>query len=349
MKATAVPENDEHAAQLPQFIDIQNYQSIIDYSSSINDAVRDFVYAEKALFVRNGCISAYVTLCTPHYYFGLIGLVRSLRMVSSLPLICLIDSEFDASAIDGENVFFIKVPRLISSKYNPGRKEFSEVLTKLWIFGITSLDKIVFLDCDVCILKNVDDLFDFQGPAFAPDYVDHLHTQRFNSGVCVIEPCTDEFRRLVGFSRNAASYDGGDQGILNNYFCGNHNWLPQIYNTLKHAVYYQGNATIDIADIRIIHYIVKKPWEIKYRESCDTFLVPVEDEWTRRLSKNDLLTLIRHWRKEIFILYEREKLQSGESRRREVKRQRQTIWIVILLLFINVAAIGPAVLYLALR
>lgn len=106
------------------------------------------------------------------------------------------------------------------------------------------------------------------------------------------------------YARDGYSYDGGDQGLLNGFFEGKHRWLPTRYNVLRHHAYYAGNVSLNKDDIAIIHYIKKKPWEIKYRESCDAFLVELEDVWTGNLTKDDLLKLIRHWRRDVFIHYE---------------------------------------------
>jgi hypothetical protein len=65
---------------------------------------------------------------------------------------------------------------------------------------------------------------------------------------------------------------------------------------------------------------VKKPWEIKYREACDSFLIELESKWTETLTRKDLLKLIAHWRKEIFVVYEREMLQSDRRRLRGLNR-----------------------------
>ena len=254
---------------------------------------------------RQDSVRAYVTLCTPSYFFGLIGLSRSLRNHSSVPLICLVDSDFKFDdLLDLDNVYFVRIPRLINSQYQPWRQEFSNVMSKLWVFGLTAFDKLVFLDSDVCIVSSVDELFECPSPSFAPDYVDHLHIQRFNSGIFVISPQASQFQSLLKFSNTAHSYDGGDQGILNHFFSGSHRWLPRRYNVLRHHLYYEANVTIKPEDVAIIHYAVKKPWEIKYREGCDAFLIELEEKWTKNLTKDDLLKLISHWRKDVFIHYD---------------------------------------------
>jgi glycogenin glucosyltransferase len=301
------------------FLDLGAMDQIIANIGLIDQQIKSLIDEMPGHFLHNGKQVAFVTLCTPSYYFGLIGLVRSLRRYSKIPLICLVDCdyEYDRSTLD--NVFFVRVPRLKNNHYNPNRKEFCSVFSKLWAFGLSRFHQIVFLDSDVCILSPIDHLFSVKTPAFAPDYVDHRHTHRFNSGVFAISPADSEFRDLIAFAKTAESYDGGDQGVLNNFYAGRHHWLPSTYNTLKHQAHYAEGVTLQEKDIAIIHYIVKKPWEIKYREIADTFLIELESKWTENLTKQELLQLIKHWRREVFFLYER----SGLENKKKLKLQRK--------------------------
>ena len=62
---------------------------------------------------------------------------------------------------------------------------FAQVFTKLRAWELEEFDRIVLLDADTLVLKNVDDLFLRPGFAAAPDF---FLPDRFNSGVMVIEP-----------------------------------------------------------------------------------------------------------------------------------------------------------------
>jgi hypothetical protein len=143
---------------------------------------------------------------------------------------------------------------------------FAATFTKLRAWDLVEYDKVVLLDADTIVLKNVDDLFDRPSFAAAPDF---LMPDRFNSGVMVIEPSRGTFERMMKALAAAPSYDGGDQGFLNSFIPG---WyampvahrLPAGYN-LFHFIYQflHGHAHLreDLErEARIVHYAVQKPW-----------------------------------------------------------------------------------------
>ncbi|MBR6253134.1 MAG: hypothetical protein IKR04_04800 [Clostridia bacterium] len=98
--------------------------------------------------------------------------------------------------------------------------------TKLHIFNQTQFDKIVFLDADIMVLKNLDHLFNcphmtscLDGEYFNiwPGW-DH-----FNSGCIVIEPSNELYNKILDFANsltedNIPEYIIADQEILNLYF-----------------------------------------------------------------------------------------------------------------------------------
>jgi alpha-N-acetylglucosamine transferase len=70
---------------------------------------------------------------------------------------------------------------------------------------MTQYDKLVFLDSDIMILKNLDHLFECEHMTSALDgeyfnlWPDDPH---FNSGILVIEPNEDEYNRLIDYINN---------------------------------------------------------------------------------------------------------------------------------------------------
>jgi glycogenin glucosyltransferase len=89
----------------------------------------------------------------------------------------------------------------------------------------------------------------------------------FNSGVFVFKPSADTYGKLIKFADEVGSFDGGDQGLLNQYFS---NWstsdsskrLPFLYNTASTATYSYLPAFKHFnKDVKIIHFIGEtKPW-----------------------------------------------------------------------------------------
>jgi alpha-N-acetylglucosamine transferase len=146
---------------------------------------------------------------------------------------------------------------------------FANVFTKLRVWELQDYDRVVLLDADTLVLQNVDDLFLRSPFAAAPDF---FLPDRFNSGVMVIEPSHFTFERMMTSLSSAGSYDGGDQGFLNEFFP---DWyampvehrLPVGYN-MAHFIYQflRGHPSLRSVlerDVKIVHYMVQKPWQAK--------------------------------------------------------------------------------------
>lgn len=144
---------------------------------------------------------------------------------------------------------------------------FSAAYTKLRAWQLTDFDKVVLLDADTIVMKNVDDLFERPELAAAPDF---FLPDRFNSGVMVLDPSEPTFDRMIHALGQQPSYDGGDQGFLNLFFEG---WyassiehrLPTGYN-IAHFIYQFMHSHASAwktlqHEIKIVHYLVQKPWK----------------------------------------------------------------------------------------
>lgn len=143
---------------------------------------------------------------------------------------------------------------------------FARTFTKLRAFGLEGFDKVVLLDGDTLALRNIDDLFERPSIAAAPDF---FLPDRFNSGVLVIEPSRALFTALSARLTEIGSYDGGDQGFLNDYFS---DWyaspvghrLPAGYN-LHHFVFqflisHPSLRARVLSEVKIVHFTLQKPW-----------------------------------------------------------------------------------------
>lgn len=148
-------------------------------------------------------------------------------------------------------------------------ERFRNVYTKLRAWELVDLEKVVLLDADLITLQNIDDLFDRPALAAAPDF---FLPDRFNSGLVVLEPSKETFRRMLEALWETPSYDGGDQGFLNNFFS---DWyamdvshrLPAGYNLQSFIFQFlRGHESLEQAlqrEAKVIHYSVQKPWQAK--------------------------------------------------------------------------------------
>ena len=217
--------------------------------------------------------NAWVTLATNDgYAIGALVLAHSLRQSGTRARIHILYTEgvsqqlqeelrrtFDDSSVvnvldsnDSENLALI------------GRPDLGVTFTKLHCWRLVQYSKCVFLDADTLVLQNSDELF--QRPEFSaapdigwPDF--------FNSGVFVFVPSLDTYRSILQFALQHGSFDGGDQGLLNQYYS---NWreldanhrLPFIYNVTSGAIYSYAAALKKLgSSIKIVHFLGSvKPW-----------------------------------------------------------------------------------------
>jgi glycogenin glucosyltransferase len=148
-----------------------------------------------------------------------------------------------------------------SNLYLMGRPDLAFAFTKIALWRQTQFRKIVYLDADVVALRALDELFDIEAPfAAAPDIG---WPDAFNSGVMVISPNMGEFWALQTMAATGDSFDGADQGLLNQYF-ENRPWqrLKFTYNCTPNAEYqWEPAYRYYKRDIAAVHFIGKnKPW-----------------------------------------------------------------------------------------
>ena len=156
--------------------------------------------------------------------------------------------------------------------------------SKLHLWNMTEYSKIVFLDADVMLLRNVDELFEQPELSAVPDLAGVV-----NTGVIVAEPNAATFSEMVQLYFRAPSYNHGDQGFINWYF-GEHlngklNTLPAEYNVVSR---YQEYSIWDNlkANAKIMHFTSEtKPW---------TFYYTPHPHWQRNMDGQLFYIWLRH-------------------------------------------------------
>uniref|UniRef100_A0A1B0GCA5 glycogenin glucosyltransferase n=1 Tax=Glossina morsitans morsitans TaxID=37546 RepID=A0A1B0GCA5_GLOMM len=158
------------------------------------------------------------------------------------------------------------------------RPELGVTFTKLHCWRLVQFEKCVFLDSDALVLKNCDELFEREELSAAPDV---SWPDCFNSGVFVYRPSLETFDKLTKFAVEYGSFDGGDQGLLNQYFADwayvdIHKHLPFVYNVTAYASYCYLPAFKHFKDkIKILHFAGKmKPWLMHYNAQNKAPSVP---------------------------------------------------------------------------
>ncbi|KAH6794614.1 plant glycogenin-like starch initiation protein 1 [Perilla frutescens var. hirtella] len=85
--------------------------------------------------------------------------------------------------------------------------------SKFRLSQLLDYDKIIFIDADLLILRNIDFLFGMPEISATKN-----NGTLFNSGVMLIEPSNCTFQLLMDHINEIESYNGGDQGYLNEIF-----------------------------------------------------------------------------------------------------------------------------------
>ncbi|KAI4301799.1 hypothetical protein L6164_035043 [Bauhinia variegata] len=204
---------------------------------------------------------AYVTVLhsSETYVCGAIALAQSIRQTNSTKdLLLLADNSIGPKSIKALKAAGWKIKRIqrILNPYAQKHAYNKWNYTKLRIWQLTRYDKVVFIDADLIILKNIDHLFFYPQLSAAPN-----DNTLFNSGLMVIEPSMCMFEDLMVKAFKVKSYNGGDQGLLNEIFA----WWHRMPSRLNYLKIFQRPEIVDQhenmpRELYGIHYLGLKPW-----------------------------------------------------------------------------------------
>lgn len=222
---------------------------------------------------------AYVTLLgTDDYVIGTLCLEVSLKRVGSkYPLLVLCSNNISKATIDLLKKRGISCKTLTHNvsvgKINTGAFErWNYTFDKLQVFGLNEYEKVIFLDSDMYVVKNMDHLFEKPHmSAVYADVWDKTAAEGLNSGLMVLEPSNEEYEGLVGLlysDRFAGSTMFGDQDVIRAYYS---DWmqkaecrLPVGYNLYYPFIneYLRQSKADDIFNIHFVYD--KKPWQFSF-------------------------------------------------------------------------------------
>ncbi|MET3806022.1 alpha-N-acetylglucosamine transferase [Nakamurella sp. UYEF19] len=267
-------------------------------------------------------MKAWATLLTqPNYLVGVRTLRASLeKSGSTYPLVVLVTDAIDSDSrreLEDDGCLLHDVEPLrpgsnLENHYANAR--FAEVWTKLAAWQLTDFDRVVFLDADMLVTQNMDELFSLDladrgiaachacrcnpnriasyPASWKPENCFYTHCRGLehttepgvvddylNGGFLVLTPdrevYTDMIRTLADLD-DLSRYPFAEQDFLNEYYSGRWLPVPYIYNALK-TLPFQHPSLWNIAEVKNIHYIIDKPWE-KALDPDDRYY-PVNKLW----------------------------------------------------------------------
>ena len=144
---------------------------------------------------------AYTTiLSTDSYLPGVLSLFESIRRTNTKisDFVVIINQEIKKETINRlkESRIIVKImpkieaPQEIKSK-NKLFPHWNNTFDKFNIFNLTEYDKVVYLDSDIYVSENIDELFEkpnMSAVIAGKSYPFNKHWNELNSGVMVIEP-----------------------------------------------------------------------------------------------------------------------------------------------------------------
>ncbi|KAK6509598.1 glycogenin glucosyltransferase, variant 2 [Arthrobotrys musiformis] len=207
-------------------------------------------------------------LLTDGYLPGAQVLAHSLRDGGATrKLAILVTQEFlsEATIKELKRVYdyIIPVDRITNKSHSNllmmDRLDLSSAFTKIHLWRMTQFEKIVYIDADVVALRAPEELFESKERfSAAPDIG---WPDCFNSGVMVLKPDMGTYHGLLNLANRGISFDGADQGLLNEYF-RNWNRLSFVYNVTPSGHYQYAPAYNHYrSNVTMAHFIgSNKPW-----------------------------------------------------------------------------------------
>ena len=247
---------------------------------------------------------AYATLvANADYAIGALALARSLRAVGSAwPLVVLAtEAAGDLAALESEGCDIRRVePPPLSPAFRErharaalhrrapfakgGKPDFHDPLgnfCKLAVWRLGEYRRVVFLDADALVVRNIDKLFGYPEFSAAPNLYQTLaDMHRLNSGVFVAAPSPATYESMLRrLDAPGAFWRRTDQTFLENYFPDWHG-LPYTYNALQY-LYFNLPGLWRWSSIKVVHYQYEKPWQPGHPKADK--LGPLIDLWKRVL------------------------------------------------------------------
>lgn len=259
-------------------------------------------------------------LSTDNYLDGILVINENLKRVKAkYPLVCLINENITIESKKILEEFEIEYKLIKNIKYanhNDTNSYWKYTFDKINVFSLTDYEKVIYLDADLLLLDNIDDLFEKDCPALPKDQP--FNDDGYNSGLMVIEPNITDYEAMknmaIEFDKQGRKIS--DQNIINEYF-EKINALPYGYNMVRMILWPQTdvynvmtkkyesrhnvkNYLLDIENCnKVIHYIgglkpfmVQKPYNDAYYYLYSYYYHNVEKQKIKNKMEKSKISII---------------------------------------------------------
>ncbi len=214
--------------------------------------------------------SAYATiLSSENFTIGVKRLYRDIRKFSKREVVVFVNDEISESTVSELREFGLTVIKENEPVFDEGvisekqaKDRWNKTLFKFVIFKEHGFDKLVYLDSDLLIRSNIDDLFDKPEWSAVPDkkFFPEYGREGLNAGVMVIAPSIDTYKKLVDLTAETSENHRifGDQDVFNlllqDWDVSEELHLGEEYNFCFYSNSYCDNP-------KVVHFIFEnKPW-----------------------------------------------------------------------------------------
>jgi hypothetical protein len=160
------------------------------------------------------------------HLWGVLALARAVQRLSSYPLVVLTNTTRfpDGTPVtEGFHKLNARVLPVHKVTRPSGRRfhfrAWNVAFWKLQIWQLTEYEKLVWLDADAILYRNMDWLFQREGMwAQRDDWFCKLNQPKVCSGIMLLRPNTSDFDGLMRLDAEHPAWASGDQQLISTYF-----------------------------------------------------------------------------------------------------------------------------------
>lgn len=260
----------------------------LKYSHTTCNRISKFTSFDNQLMRSQKQKYAYVSLLMGNniYFIGALIFGYSLKQVTNYDIVIMVTPDVpDAQKNILREVYdvvleidYVEIDKGLIKDYDHNR--FKDIFTKLQCFKLTQYEKIIMIDIDMLIIRDMDDLFNLKAPAASLKNHDLKHGEKIpknliikngnligsiNAGVMLLKPSIDEYGAIVDDIKTAKNrqYKLMEQEYLSERYHDQWTNISFLYN-FQFGLSNRAKK-YDVETIHNLHYSSRlKPWRLLY-------------------------------------------------------------------------------------